>query len=111
MLSKHFVEAYAAAVDQIPTGDQAPSCEEMIAFIQEMLDTESHDDEGGQQLLAFRDFEAFFEAMDTATAYEQMDAGDSITEYKPLLQIAFDALVAQYREEGSACVQDAAPSY
>lgn len=104
-------EAYEAAAAQIPADEPLPSFEEMIASIQAALGADGHD-EGVRQLLAFQDFEAFFTSFDTLTAYDQMDTDQSAEDHKPLLQIAFDALVDQYQAEAAHnYLPDPAPAY
>lgn len=104
-------ESYEAAAAQIPADEPLPSFEEMIESLQALLDADGHD-EGARQLLAFQNFEAFFTWFDTVTAFDQMDTDQSAEDHKPLLQLAFDALVDQYQAEAAHNYQpDPAPAY
>ena len=111
MSDVRYREAYEAAAAQIPSDEPLPSFEKMIESLQALLDADGHD-EGVRQLLAFQNFEAFFTWFDIVTAFDQMDIDQSAEDHKPLLQIAFDALVDQYQAEAEQTYQpDPPPAY
>jgi hypothetical protein len=86
-----YEQALARVIHADPRPDaQLPSLDELKATITDTIDGEE---------LQFPTFALFFAWWDVVTAYDQMDVEDSNESYRPLLEIAYAALV----HEGVIC--------
>lgn len=77
-----------------------PDFEGMKAFVK----AELQDEDGAwwhQALSEFANFEAFYNWLDTLTAYDAMDAGDSVFDAKPLLEVVYHALLSEKPEDAT----------
>lgn len=74
-----------------------PDFEGMKAFVKAELE----DEDGScwhEAISKFANFESFFNWLDTLTAYEAMDADESVVDAKPLLEIIYHALLSEKPE-------------
>ena len=90
-----------------------PDFEGMKAFVKAELEDEDASP-WHQALSDFANFEAFYNWLDTLTAYEAMDACDSLFDAKPLLEVVYHALLSENSEfatvtAGAKEAQDSLP--
>jgi hypothetical protein len=80
---------------------------ELKAAVQKEVDAEDSD-EGCSLMLEFDDFDAFFDWFDVVSAYDQMDAEFKISIFKPLLEVVYRSLIAEYRADvqANACLPE-----
>lgn len=71
---------------------------ELKAAVQKVVETEGSD-EGASLMHEFNDFDAFFDWFDVVSAYDQMDAEFGISIFKPLLEVVYRSLIAEYNAD------------
>jgi len=97
-----FQARYAYLLDQYdPLPENGfPDFEGMKTFVKAELEDEDASS-WHQALSDFANFEAFYNWLDTLTAYEAMDAGDSLFDDKPLLEVVYHALLSEKPESAT----------
>lgn len=58
--------------------------------------TEDGEDDARELIKSFSDFDSFYDWLDTVTAYDQMDADESVEHCKPLIEVIYNDIRAEY---------------